>query len=133
MAPQALLALDNERRKGGLFAGRAGRIASGVARGAQLLALGEMVMDKLPATPSRVSPMVLSGRVVSGAIAGAAVTPRARVQGALIGIAAAVGASYLLYALRRLATGKLRIPNLLAGLAEDALVLEAGARLAPIL
>ena len=104
-----------------------------MARGAQLLALGEMVMDKLPATPSRVSPMVLSGRVVSGAIAGAAVTPGARVQGALIGITAAVGASYLLYALRRLATGKLRIPNLLAGLAEDALVLEAGARLAPLL
>lgn len=35
------------------------------------LALGELVADKLPATPSRKEPLPFAGRIVSGAICGA--------------------------------------------------------------
>jgi uncharacterized membrane protein len=63
-----------------------------------LMAAGELVVDKLPATPSRTAGMVLAPRVLLGAAAPAAVAGR---EGrrlavpALVGAAAAVGASLL--------------------------------------
>jgi len=57
-----------------------------------LLALGEYVTDQLPATPSRTVPMQFAARLVSGALAGAAlVAPTAAwAGGALAGAAGAV-------------------------------------------
>jgi uncharacterized membrane protein len=57
-----------------------------------LLALGEYVVDQLPSTPSRTVPVQFAGRVVSGAVAGAAlVAPWAGwISGALAGMAGAV-------------------------------------------
>jgi uncharacterized membrane protein len=56
------------------------------------LALGELVTDKLPTTPSRKIPMQLCARILSGALCGAAVaTPRGAILlGLLLGAVGAV-------------------------------------------
>lgn len=59
-----------------------------------LLAVGELVVDKLPSTPSRTAPMGFAGRIVTGALSGAAVGTAGgtMIGGAIAGIAgAAVG------------------------------------------
>lgn len=57
-----------------------------------LLALGEVVNDKLPATPSRKVPPQFAARVVSGGLCGAAIGVQAGMWwlGLLLGIAGAV-------------------------------------------
>ncbi len=56
-----------------------------------VLALGELVADQLPATPSRTAPLPFGARIVSGALCGAAI---GLAHGAVVGggIAGAVGA-----------------------------------------
>ena len=56
-----------------------------------VLALGELVADQLPATPSRTSPLPFGARIVSGALCGAAI---GLAHGAVVGggIAGAMGA-----------------------------------------
>jgi uncharacterized membrane protein len=49
-----------------------------------VLAVGELVADKLPKTPSRTSPPGLIGRIVTGGITGACVAAGGG-QGALVG------------------------------------------------
>jgi uncharacterized membrane protein len=56
-----------------------------------LLALGELVGDQLPSTPSRAVPMQFAARIISGGIAGAAIgTAAGSMPGGLI--AGAIGA-----------------------------------------
>ena len=59
---------------------------------ATALALGELITDKLPKTPSRKTPMPFGARIVSGAVCGAAVaTPTgATLFGLLLGAVGAV-------------------------------------------
>jgi uncharacterized membrane protein len=91
-----------------------------------LLALGELVADKLPVTPARTDPLGLSARLVSGAIVGASICKRRdRIACAMTAAAGALVGSYALVAARRLAASQ-RIPNALAGACEDALALAAG-------
>lgn len=81
------------------------------------LALAEMVVDKLPATPDRISPIPLAARAASGALVGAAVyaaRKRDPLPGAIVGAAAAVGAAFLGFALRK------RFPGFLTAVVEDA-------------
>lgn len=88
------------------------------------LAAGEMVMDKLPFAMDRTSVPALLGRAGSGALVGAAVFSCAKQKtwlGALIGAATAVGAAYGTYHLRKYATDKLKVPNPVAGVVEDAI------------
>jgi len=56
-----------------------------------LFAMGELVADKLPRTPSRTTPFPFGGRVVTGALSGAAI---GAASGAMVvgGLAGAVGA-----------------------------------------
>ena len=58
-----------------------------------LLALGELVTDQLPSTPSRTVPVQFSARVLTGALAGAAigVAGGSWVGGAVAGAIGAVG------------------------------------------
>ena len=64
-----------------------------------VLALGEMVADQLPSTPSRTAPVGFATRLVSGAISGAAVG--AGSMGALVaGIAGAIVGTFGGYAAR---------------------------------
>jgi uncharacterized membrane protein len=57
-----------------------------------LLAIGELIADKLPQTPSRKSAMGFTGRILSGALCGAALgaTSQAMLAGALAGVLGAV-------------------------------------------
>jgi uncharacterized membrane protein len=56
------------------------------------LALAEIVADKLPMTPSRKAAILFAGRILSGALAGAAVgiVARRATLGAMLGMAGAV-------------------------------------------
>jgi uncharacterized membrane protein len=83
--------------------GDRGRLASGLGSTtgtavSGVLALGELVADKLPTTPSRLAPPALGGRVLLG---GTAAVAEARRDGhdpvlpALVGAAGAVGAALL--------------------------------------
>jgi uncharacterized membrane protein len=88
------------------------------------LSAGELVGDKLPATPSRVSPAPLLGRLGLGALAGASVFRRYRqplAAGAVLGaLGAGVGAVAGYYARDAIAS-KTKAPQWLLGLVEDAL------------
>jgi uncharacterized membrane protein len=93
------------------------------------LALGEMVADKLPMIPARISPAPLAARATSGAICGASVFAAEDKQAALGGFAgalAAVASAYAFYHLRRSLGQQLNVPDLALGLTEDAAVVCAG-------
>lgn len=97
-----------------------------------VLAVSEMAADKTPWIPSRISPPALVGRIISGALTGAAVAAphrRMSVGRALLGAAAAVASSFAFYELRRLMTRQWGIPNVVAGLMEDAVAVALGRRL----
>lgn len=96
------------------------------------MAVGELVADKMPGLSTRISPPVLALRIASGAFAGATIARRHKrpVLGpALIGAAASLVSSYALYSVRRLLTQRMRVPNILVGFLEDALVAQLGLRL----
>ena len=57
-----------------------------------LLAIGELIVDQLPTTPSRTAPLGFGGRIVAGAVSGAAVGTAGgtMVGGMIAGIVGAV-------------------------------------------
>jgi uncharacterized membrane protein len=96
-----------------------------------LMELGELVGDKLPATPSRTSSPPLLGRAASGALVGAAVfvsEGRRATTGAALGSTAAIVAALAGERLRALAVEKTGLPDPVVALAEDATVLLVGLR-----
>jgi uncharacterized membrane protein len=98
----------------------------------QLLMIGEMLGDKAPVVPSRTSAPGLLGRVLSGSLVGAALFvagDRRPIPGAALGAISAVAAAYVGEKLRVEATDKLGVPNPVAGLLEDGIVLFSGTRL----
>jgi uncharacterized membrane protein len=121
----ALLALETRQRKG-IFGARIGRVATVLAT----MAAAELVVDKLPFMPSRTRLPSLLARATSGAVVGAALSPKLRPAGAVVGAAAAVATTFGLHRVRALLTNRLRVPNLVAGALEDVLVIALGARLA---
>lgn len=100
--------------------------SSGWARAAKLLAGAELIGDKLPMTPSRLSPPALGVRAVSGALSGGAVAS-ARSGNRLIGMACGLGGallgSWLGYTLRANLVKARGLPALPVALAEDVLSL----------
>jgi uncharacterized membrane protein len=99
------------------------------ARILTVLAVGEAVADKLPFSPVRISAPGLIGRMVSGALVGAALfaaAERRATIGAGLGLLAAAAASYLSYYLRVKTQEKLGAPNWAVGLVEDTLAEGAG-------
>ncbi|HYP26460.1 MAG TPA: DUF4126 domain-containing protein [Blastocatellia bacterium] len=93
------------------------------------LALGEMIADKLPVIPARVSAAPLIARVVSGAVCGGAICAAGgeRVElGAVAGGLAAVAGAYGFYHLRRAVGEESGLPDALLGLTEDAIVITGG-------
>ncbi|SFD08406.1 Uncharacterized membrane protein [Devosia psychrophila] len=55
-----------------------------------LLAIGELVTDQLPQTPSRKMPMQFGARIVLGALTGALLMPGSWIIGALLGAVGAI-------------------------------------------
>ncbi|KTR39748.1 hypothetical protein NS263_09545 [Curtobacterium oceanosedimentum] len=89
-------------------------------------AIGELIGDKSPKAPARISPLGLIGRIGAGAFAGAALGTTGRrdlrLEGAVLGGIGAVVGSFAGWAARKLlsSTG---LPDPVGALAEDAAVI----------
>jgi uncharacterized membrane protein len=104
----------------------------GVSTVLRMMEIGELIVDKLPVTPSRTSPPPLLGRMASGGLVGAALfasEDRRSLVGGALGAAAALASAYAGERLRLQAAEKLGMPDPIVALLEDGLVLLAGARL----
>jgi uncharacterized membrane protein len=89
-----------------------------------LAATGEVVVDKLPTTPSRLEPQVLGGRIAAGAGVGGGLAHREKQSvwvPAAVGAAGAAAGSYAGVAWRRWAAT--RVPDWQAAVAEDVVTL----------
>ena len=96
------------------------------------MALGELVVDKLPASPSRTALPPLLVRAASGTLVGAALFAsdgRRAVAGAALGSSAAVAAAFAGERLRALVGEKTGLPDPVVALAGDAIVVLGGLRL----
>jgi uncharacterized membrane protein len=85
-------------------------------------AVGELISDKLPKTPSRLKQPGFSIRIVKGAFCGLVLATAGSFSiagGALLGAVGAVAGSYLGYFVRSGVTGKFGLPDLPVALVED--------------
>src|SRR5690606_37133749 len=93
-----------------------------------LLAGGEMAADKSPRTPDRTSPGPLIGRAVIGSLTAETYAASRRHQvllPALVGAGAAVASAFAAFHVRTYVTERLKAPDKLIGMIEDALVVAA--------
>jgi uncharacterized membrane protein len=96
-----------------------GRLGAGPRRTAALLAAGgELVIDKLPFTPSRTTPPGLASRCASGAVAGGLI---GGAPGAAAGSAAACASAFAGERTRAALGRRSGLPDPLIAVAEDAL------------
>jgi uncharacterized membrane protein len=94
--------------------------------GALAMGIGELFGDKMKTAPDRTVSLGLLARVMSAAIAGAALAPKGQEKaGAAVAVATAVPLAYLTLAARKQAMA--RIGQTRSGLIEDALIVAAGA------
>jgi uncharacterized membrane protein len=103
-----------------------------VASVLSVLAVGELVVDKLPGTPNRTEPFALAVRAVSGGLSGAALWPNRRgiATGAVLGAAGAIAGAFTGYETRRRLHNKHQISDTVLALAEDAIAVGGGVLLA---
>jgi uncharacterized membrane protein len=100
-----------------------------IAGGTVALAAAEMAGDKMKSAPDRIEPLGLVARTLTSAYAGAALAQRGeRAAGAILGVAAALAASYVGWRLRCAAME--RYGQTETGAVEDALVLGSGLSIA---
>ena len=93
-----------------------------------VLALGELIGDKLPKTPSRITAFPLIGRVIFGAGAGAALAAiggAALAVGGVLGAVGAIAGAYGGYFVRRTITSRGGVPDLPIALVEDVIAIGA--------
>jgi uncharacterized membrane protein len=86
------------------------------------LAVVELITDKLPFTPSRLTAVPLGARIVSGALCGAVVAAVAHgplVVGAIVGAIGAVAGSFGGYYARKNLVAALKVPDIAVALTED--------------
>jgi uncharacterized membrane protein len=101
--------------------------SDGSARTTLLLAVGEMIADKLPFMPNRTDPPGLVARFISGAICGMAVAGRRKraetIMSGIVGGTAALAASYAGYQYRE----HVKLRPFTAALLEDVVAVGVGA------
>lgn len=91
-----------------------------------LNAAGELVVDKLPFTPSRIAPQPLAGRLVFGAISGGTISKDAGagwLRGIAYGAAGALAGSFAGYWVRKTVVERTGLPDPVIALVEDAVAL----------
>ena len=94
-----------------------------------VLALGELVIDKLPSTPSRTQLLGLSGRSVLGGLSGAALAAsgaQSIALGAVLGVAGAIAGTFAGYEARTRLVRALKVPDVVVALLEDAVAIGGG-------
>lgn len=101
------------------------------------LATGELLADKLPGVPSRLSAFPLSGRIALGALVGGLVgargdKPGARILGALLGAAAAAAGAYAGNRARTWMSRHTSIAGPLAAVIEDGIAVSLGHASKPV-
>jgi len=88
-----------------------------------LLAIGELIADKRPKTPSRTAPPGLIARIVLGALSGAAIYVAGAQQswllGCFVGVAGAMAGTYGGYQVRTRLVKTLRSPDYVIAVLED--------------
>ena len=103
-------------------------LSAGTSKRIAQLAISELIIDKLPFTPSRLRPKPLTLRIVMGIICGAALYSTAKrsiADGAVLGGAGAIAGSVAGYQIRK----RLRrdMPDLAVALLEDAVAIGGSA------
>ncbi len=94
-----------------------------------LLAIGELIADKLPKTPSRTAPLGLTARIVLGGASAAALAVSARTGVSLAVVAGAVGGivgAFGGYNVRHFLVAKKGLPDFAVAIAEDAVAIIGG-------
>ncbi|MDB5111895.1 MAG: putative rane protein [Mucilaginibacter sp.] len=100
-----------------------------VSKVLKVVALSELVLDKLPSAPNRIKPAVITSRCLSGALAGASIFKASGgkvLTGAVLGAVAAFASTYGSYYLRKSTVKKTKLFDPIIGAIEDALVIGAG-------
>jgi uncharacterized membrane protein len=103
--------------------------SGGFDRTLKVVAIGELIADKLPFVPSRTKPAGLTARIISGGVSSAAVSKTNRKNAilyGLLGATVAAGATFAFYHLRKTASRKTGIADPLIALLEDAIVAGVG-------
>lgn len=96
-----------------------------------LLAILELIYDKLPQTPARTAPAGLVARAVTGGLSGAAVAAGSGagvslLVGAVLGLIGGVGGAYAGYQIRRGLVTQMKLPDFVVGVVEDLLTISGG-------
>src|SRR6266404_1741974 len=94
-----------------------------------LLAIVELVIDKLPKTPARTAPIGLTARSVLGGLCGVVVATSVGMNPSLGGVAALVGAvvgAFCGYNIRHALVSRLHLPDFAVALAEDVTAIMGG-------
>lgn len=95
----------------------------------KVLAGGELIGDKVPGSPNRTSPPQLAGRIVSGAVSGAALSEAKGLSatwGTVLGGLGALAGTFAFFHLRHFLTHDKGLPDPVVALAEDALTIALG-------
>jgi uncharacterized membrane protein len=91
-----------------------------------VLALAELITDQLPSTPSRLKPVGLIPRIVTGGLSGAclaAAGAESIVLGCVLGVLGALVGAFLGYHARAGLVKALKVPDLPIALFEDAIAI----------
>lgn len=94
-----------------------------------LLAIGELVADKLPIIPKRIAPAPLLARIITGGLCGAclcAVAGKSLIAGVLLGGTGGVIGAFAGYEVRRRLVNNLRIHDFVVAVCEDLLAVGLG-------
>ena len=91
-----------------------------------LLAIGELIADKLPMTSKRTAPAPLIARIVTGGLCGASLLAgvgKSLLAGALLGGIGGVVGAFLGYSVRRRLVNNFHIKDLVVAVSEDAIAI----------
>lgn len=94
-----------------------------------LLAVIELVVDKLPKTPARTAPLGLTARLILGGLSGAAVAAGSGISPYMGGAAGSIGAlagAFAGYNLRRTLVSRRHLPDFPVALTEDVIAIVGG-------
>jgi uncharacterized membrane protein len=94
-----------------------------------LLAVGELIADQLPSTPSRTAPPSLVARIVLGGLSGAGIAvagSQSWAFGAVLGIVGALLGTFSGYQARTRLVQALKVPDLVIATVEDIVAIGGG-------